>query len=272
LSGQIFLRKRSVFVKHCEFRIALVILALAAVFALAAFGCAPARPATPAVPAVPSAPSIPTTPAPAVQGTPPPAQTTPPQSNVPLPVVDYFISSGDNLPPGTLAILIWNVAGADSVSIDNGIGRVDPQGRRTVLLSASVTFVLTATSRGGSVTARVPIEVSTLFASAPHYRPGYSLSNVQTTAVVGSAYAIKQDTMTSRGYRWVVDYYDPAMLKYTGSNYIELNPLTRGVDGQTQFIFEPLETGYTKVIVSLLNDATPTQFQSLLYSMRVLPR
>lgn len=256
--------------KRYNLRLSLVFLTMMALLSATAFGCSSAKPAATAVPATPPAPTIPATPVvPTTPDAPPAAQTVAPPANKPLPTVNYFDSSSDSLPPDSIAILVWSVSGADSVSIDNGIGQVQAQGRCTVLPSASTTFVLSATNAAGSMTAQVTVEVSELRASSSGFRPGYSMTRVQQTAVLASPLTIKQDTITSTNKRWVVDYYDPAMLTYVGSDYIAMNPLTRGVDGQQQFTFQPLKQGITKIVVSNVNDQTPLRFDSIIYDVNI---
>lgn len=256
--------------KHYKFRTPLVFLAICAALGAFASGCAPAMPATPAVPAATPAPVIPATPiVPTTPVAPPATQMVSPPANMPLPTVNYFNSSSDTLPPDALAILVWSVSGADSVSIDNGVGKVEAQGRCAVMPSASTTFVLTAANAAGSMTSIVTVEVSELRASSPGLRPGYSMTRVQQTAVLSSPLTIKQDTITASGKRWVVDYYDPAMLTYVGSHYIAMNPLSRGVDGQQQFTFQALKQGITKIVVSNINDQTPLQFDSVIYDVNI---
>jgi hypothetical protein len=164
---------------------------------------------------------------------------------------------------------VWGVSGADSVSIDNGIGKVDAQGRYTLIPAASTTYILTASNAAGSVTAQVAVEVSALLASSQQYRPGYRIDHIAQTAVVGSPLTIKLDTQTSDNSKWVVDYYDPTMFSYVSGNYIAQNPLTRGVDGQQQFTFNPLKAGDTRILVSYVNNQTPTQFSSQIYDIRI---
>jgi len=256
--------------KHLNFHTLMITLAMVAMLGAAAFGCAPAKPAAPAVPAAPQAPAVPATPVvPATPIAPPVAQPVAPPTAGPLPTVNYFSSSSDTLPPDSLAILVWSVSGADSVSIDNGVGKVEAQGRCAVLPSASTTFMLTAANAAGSVTAQVTVEVSELRASSSGFRPGYSMTRIQQTAVLSSPLTLKQDTINASGRRWVVDYYDPAMLAFVSSNYIAMNPLTRGVDGQQQVTFQPLKQGITKIVVSNVNAQTPLQFESIIYDVNI---
>jgi hypothetical protein len=256
--------------KHFNFHAVVISLVIVAMLGMAAVACAPAKPAAPAVPAAPSTPVAPATPAaPTTPSTTPAAQTITPPAVGPLPTVNHFSSSSDSLPPDSLAILVWSVSGADSVSIDNGVGKVEAHGRCAVLPYATTTFVLTAANAAGSMTAQVTVEVSELRASSSGFHPGYSMARIQQTAVLSSPLTIKQDTVNASGKRWVVDYYDPSMLSYLGSNYIEMNPLTRGVDGQQQFTFQPLKQGITKIVVSNVNEQTPLQFESVIYDVNI---
>jgi len=256
--------------KQRSLHISLVFLAIMTLLGICAIGCTPASPAAPAVPPTPPAPAAPETlPVPTVPSAPPAEQQAGPPAGGTLPTVNYFAASSETVPPGSVVILVWDVSGADSLSIDNGIGKVETQGRRTVLPVATTDFVLTASNAAGSVTARMPVEVTELQSSSPNLRPGYSLPRVQMTAVVGSPLTIKLDSRTSMGYKWVVDYFDPALLSFVSGNYIELNPLTRGVDGQQQLTFMPLKGGNTKVVVSDINEQTPTKFDSTVYDINI---
>jgi len=247
-------------------------LAIVAILGIVAAGCTLANRATPSVPATPSTPAAPTAPtAPTIPSAPPVAQQVTPPTSLILPTINYFSTTSDIVPPNALVILVWSVSGTDSVSIDNGIGKVDAQGRYGLIPAASTTFTLTAINAAGNVTAQVAVEVSEHQATSPHYLPGYSLSHVGMDTVAGSPTTIGLDTQTSRGYKWVVDYYDTTMVSYVGSNYISKNPLTRGVDGQQQFTFKPLKPGDTRILVSNVNDLKPTQFNSIVYDIHIKP-
>ncbi len=185
------------------------------------------------------------------------------------PSISYFSASATTIPPNGISILVWSVSGADSVSIDNGIGKVDAQGRHAVLPVASTTYTLTATSSAGSVTAQVTVSISPHQAASPQYSPGYYLTRIGQTAVVGSPLTINQNAEISKGYKWVVDYYDSKILSYVGSNTTTLNAIARGVDTQQQFIFQPVHSGDTVIVLSYVNGKTPTQFDSTIYNIHI---
>ncbi|MGA9048957.1 MAG: protease inhibitor I42 family protein [Dehalococcoidia bacterium] len=264
--------------KPSNFYLYPVLPAIVALLCMIFVGCTLLKPATPPVPAshtapaasIPSANVTPATPAtPEASSTPPAAEQPAPPSSYTLPVISYFSASSTTIPPNGISILVWSVSGADSLSIDNGIGKVDAQGRHSVLPVASTTYTLTATSSAGSVTAQVTVSISPHQAASPQYSPGYYLTRIGQTAVAGSPLTINQNAETSKGYKWVVDYYDPTILSYVGSNTIMLNAIARGVDSQQQFTFQPLHKGDTVILVSYVNDKTPTQFDSTIYNIHI---
>jgi hypothetical protein len=84
----------------------------------------------------------------------------PPQQTVTLPVINSFTATKINIERGDSSQLDWSVMGADTVSIDQGIGEVGEQGSMTVTPVTNTSYTLTATNRGGSVTAKVSITVA----------------------------------------------------------------------------------------------------------------
>jgi hypothetical protein len=62
-----------------------------------------------------------------------------------------FSSSPTAINPGGPSNLEWNVTGATSVSIDQGIGVVSASGIRVVSPATSTTYNLTATNAAGTI-------------------------------------------------------------------------------------------------------------------------
>jgi hypothetical protein len=58
--------------------------------------------------------------------------------------IQTFQASPTAITPGSQAVLSWEVVGADSVQLDNGIGAVEAKGSRTVTPQWSTTYVLSA--------------------------------------------------------------------------------------------------------------------------------
>lgn len=73
--------------------------------------------------------------------------------------VNRFSASSEDVSLNEVVTLSWEVTGADSVSIDQGIGNVEQNGSRQVRMSRSARFTLTAESESSQVTATVDVVV-----------------------------------------------------------------------------------------------------------------
>jgi hypothetical protein len=69
----------------------------------------------------------------------------------PLPTINNFTVSPSTVNQGNSATLSWNISGAVSITINNGIGAVNATGSRNVNPSSTTTYVLTATNAAGGV-------------------------------------------------------------------------------------------------------------------------
>jgi len=78
-------------------------------------------------------------------------QTVPPVAGTP-PVIMEFSNNPSTINAGGSQTLMWNVAGANSVSIDNGIGQVAIAGTRVVMPASSTVYTISATNSSGTVT------------------------------------------------------------------------------------------------------------------------
>jgi len=84
----------------------------------------------------------------------------PPPAPTPKPTVTLS-ASPSSIRPGDTVTLSWSSTNATDLSIDNGVGKVAPQGSTPVTPSASTTYTITATGPGGSDTASASVSVST---------------------------------------------------------------------------------------------------------------
>ncbi|MGA2157629.1 MAG: hypothetical protein ABSG90_00280 [Dehalococcoidia bacterium] len=75
------------------------------------------------------------------------------------PVIGTFSSSPSTINSGSTSTLLWNVTGANSVSIDNGIGQVSAAGSMSVSPAQSTVYTLSATNSTGTVTSSAAITV-----------------------------------------------------------------------------------------------------------------
>lgn len=84
------------------------------------------------------------------------------ESNGNPPVITSFTATPNSVQVGKIVTLSWNVTGADSVSIDNGIGGVNSSGSCDVTMDSigSVTFTITATNAYGNDTESAEVEVN----------------------------------------------------------------------------------------------------------------
>ena len=76
------------------------------------------------------------------------------------PVVHTFLASPSTITAGSSTALQWNVTGATSVSINQGIGSVPLSGTKTVSPSITTIYTLTATNSSGSVSISTTINVT----------------------------------------------------------------------------------------------------------------
>lgn len=87
------------------------------------------------------------------------------------PIVKFFTAEPSSIERGQASSLKWEVTGAESVSINQGLGVVGNaaaggatpaviSGNRSVFPSSTTTYVLTATNAGGSVTESVTVNVT----------------------------------------------------------------------------------------------------------------
>src|ERR1700733_7691660 len=65
------------------------------------------------------------------------------------PVISSFTSTPTTTAPGNLVTLAWNVSGATSISIDNGVGNVTNLSSITVSPAQTTTYTLTASNSTG---------------------------------------------------------------------------------------------------------------------------
>ncbi len=68
------------------------------------------------------------------------------------PAVSSFNSYPSSINYGASSTLSWEVSGASTISIDQGIGQVDVAGTRMVSPTASTVYTISATNAAGTVT------------------------------------------------------------------------------------------------------------------------
>lgn len=84
----------------------------------------------------------------------------PPAPVVTPPAIVAFSASPATIKAGESATLLWNVTGATSVSIDQGVGKVDAAGTRTISPTKTTTYTLTATNSAGATSQPVTLTIA----------------------------------------------------------------------------------------------------------------
>jgi protein phosphatase len=153
----------------------------------------------------------------------------------PKPAVQIdFNSDKPTIKRGESATLKWNVSGAQSVSIDNGIGAVKNADTRKVVPTAKTTYRLTATEPGGAkITNAVTIDIA---ASKP---------DSQAPKIV--AFEIVPDGENMK-FRWQITAADPSASKVTIEPGIGTVPFTCPDDGLQ--LPSPLADHYTLTVTA----------------------
>ena len=83
-------------------------------------------------------------------------------------VIGFFSSNPTAINPGGTTTLSWNVTGANSVSIDHGVGQVAAAGTTVVSPAASTVYTISATNTSGTVTRSA---TTTVYSAPPQPLP-----------------------------------------------------------------------------------------------------
>lgn len=101
-------------------------------------------------------------------------------------VINSFVSNVAEASPGSNITLVWDVANGSSVTIDNGIGAVDPvSGSVVVPVNEETTFTLTATNSQGPVTESVTITLADASLPVAHWRVGEAAGEKDGSVLIG---------------------------------------------------------------------------------------
>lgn len=109
------------------------------------------------------------------------------------PIVKFFTAEPTTIERGQASSLKWEVTGAESVSINQGLGVVGTaapggatpatiSGNRSVFPSSTTTYTLTATNSGGSTSESVTVNVTAPQAKAPPPAPEVKASFTERIA------------------------------------------------------------------------------------------
>ncbi len=138
------------------------------------------------------------TPAPAAKEEAPPPTPAPPP---PSPTISLN-ASPSAIEKGQSTTLSWNSSNATGVTIDNGIGTVEPSGSRTINPSLSTTYLARATGPGGNAVAEARVTVTAPPAVTPPPAPAISDSEFFSSHIKDAffdydQYSIRDDARIS---------------------------------------------------------------------------
>lgn len=118
------------------------------------------------------------------------------------PSISFFSGTPATITAGQSSTLSWSVAGATSVTLDNGIGNVTSVTTKTVTPTQTTTYKLTAMNDAGSVSATVTIAVnSTQGDSQPPSAPVLTSATAKSASQVDLSWTASNDNVGVTGYQ-----------------------------------------------------------------------
>jgi len=122
-------------------------------------------------------------------------------STTPAPVISSFTATPAVTVPGKAVTLAWNVSGATSASIDNGVGNVTNVSSVTVYPSQTTTYTLTATNSSGPVTDVVTVTASSGADTQPPTVPTLVSATAASATEVDLTWTASTDNVGIAGYQ-----------------------------------------------------------------------
>ena len=127
---------------------------------------------------------------------------TPTPTPATAPAINSFSANPTVIQLGGSAGLNWNVSGADTITIDNGVGNVTASGSRTVTPTKTTTYHLTATNKAGSTTAAATITVNAPIVDLqPPTAPIITSITAASSTKVNLAWSASSDNIGVAGYQ-----------------------------------------------------------------------
>lgn len=190
-------------------------------------------------------------------------------ATVDMPIINLFESTPNSILPSGIATLVWDVAGASSVSIDQGVGDVELQDRKGVIPSGTTSYTLTAVNDSGEVSASTRVVVmEPITAQMP---AELVAEQIALQAVAGGQFTINLGASPSTGYQWELDYYDPVFVSLVSSEYQPYSAPQMGSTGSQQYVFQALKVGDTTIKLSYAHPDQPVNSSSKYYQVHIIP-
>ncbi|MCJ7515572.1 MAG: protease inhibitor I42 family protein [Dehalococcoidia bacterium] len=190
-------------------------------------------------------------------------------TTVDMPVINLFESTPNSVVPGGIATLVWDVAGASSVQIDQSIGDVEAQDRKGVIPSGTTSYTLTAANASGEVSASTRVVV--MDPTTSQMPAELVAQQIAQQVAAGGQFTINLGASPSTGYQWELDYYDPAFVSLVSSEYQPYSVPQMGSTGSQQFVFKAIKVGDTTIKLSYAHPDEPVNSSSKYYQVHIIP-
>ena len=120
---------------------------------------------------------------------------------VQAPVISSFGANPATAPPGSAVTLAWSVAGATTITIDNGVGDVSSLSSVRVYPSQTTQYTLTASNAAGSVSATATATISSGGDTQAPSAPVLTSAIARNAAEVDLAWNASTDNVGVAGYQ-----------------------------------------------------------------------
>ena len=105
----------------------------------------------------------------------------------PLPLINYFTASPARIAAGQPSVLKWDISGADSRAIDQGIGEIDPVGTALVYPLEDTEYRIVASNSAGVLNSSVMVKVTQVSGAARSTQPPVMVIDMQQPMTIGFA-------------------------------------------------------------------------------------
>ena len=144
------------------------------------------------------------------------------------PMIKAFSASPVAITAGQSSTLSWTVTGANSISIDNGIGDVSNLTSKPVFPSQTTTYRLTASSSGGTVTAVVTVSVGSAQDNQPPTTPTIVSAAAKAPTEVDLIWTTSTDNVGVAGYQVSRNGTPIASVAATTLSYADVSVVPNG--------------------------------------------
>jgi uncharacterized protein YkwD/chitodextrinase len=118
-----------------------------------------------------------------------------------IPTINSFTAAPSSIAAGQFATLSWNVTGAVSLTIDNGIGDVSTAASTAVSPAQTIVYTLTATNSAGSSSSQVTVTVTAAPVTQPPSAPVLNSATAPSSSEADLGWTASVDAVGVSGYQ-----------------------------------------------------------------------